>query len=1034
MIIVALDRSFYHFLHRSSTETSLLTCSSIFNDDKSNRLTMDAVLSYAWRRNHPQHPSSENKSPQTPRRRHTGRHENTSSTETFATPPEEATDKDTQRQFAMTQSEPSLSQAAAEAAVPMPIPALFSPLTSSGRSTSENGATAKGAVVPVTPEGLRPRPTVCEMRTILNLHLGTPVPPPPRPPPSSWFNDTISQDVLSTPDGLLQRPVSTNDKRYALVEHCSNVLVANVPTNGIPPPPQCIADTVSILSNTNLSLSALTYSPSTNGAGWPQQKKQPRKGVRQTITAGAGAGAGFSSPPVSFGSPSFFPASVSRGVATTSPTIRSNEGVASSPTLTTSGAKTAVGLLVAESLEVSQSCEADVFRAMATPVQAAEQSSPSDREFTGIAMSPNLTMSGAKTAVGLATVESFDKEGDESRMSGAESVSNVVAGIDGIASTPNLTMSGAKTAVGLAIAESFDKDESSGSGVGARSHSSSSNSLTKVGGVVFGHKTRSEGEESSDRMALLPPRGWGVDASSIGEGESYRFFPRDLGPVEKKKEQTQPQPRTIPSVPSDASSLYEEEGERLRQQTSRSAASSTITTPRTNRSRSTDQTPSTAGRTWEHYQQYYEDEDGFDYEDDDDSDIGAGDDICEYTALHRPMLELHGSGDVSRDISFSSRQGFLSARDRDHNRSSKGGASAAYDFGRLEGIASKSALASLDGSSIMPNPSVEGRPNAGGGSDDENFGAIVNLPSSPPKIPLPAQQLINALPLSPPSLPDGSQHELDVLPRSPPTVPGNILCDEVIDAKYQRPMEVPREAINMPSIVFGLDPNVSALSHATGMMSALVGGEGDTNVGLLPKMEEDNNGEINQSGYAISDVLAKRKRQHQVRAATEKQLKEVVEQLRDASTVVRAICSSKGVLGEAATSIFSGYVDGVRRSVLNEFDSLLTFVFDDDHTRESIRFVQGLVESAPEKLFSSFSGEAQSTSALETPRNVPLTRNNEDGTCWKANDDLLRALDIGGYSSPDAVVRGGDTSLFTLPTNSTTPNMSKSKYGNDNYI
>ena len=797
---------------------------------------------------------------------------------------------------------------------------------------------------------------------MLNLHLGTPVPPPSRPPPSSWFNCTISQDgVVSTPDA--------NDDRYALVEHCSNVTIL---------PPQCIAGTVSISSNNNLSLSALTYSPATNGAGWPQPKHQPRKGARQNAAAGVGAGAGFASPPVSFGSPSFFPASVSRGVATTSPTMKSAaKGVASSPTLTTNGAKTAVGLLVAESLEVSQSYKADC--AMATPAQAAEQSPASDREFTGIAMSPNLTMSSAKTAVGLV------------------------------------------------IAESFDKDESIGSGVGTRSRSSSSNSLAKVGGIVFGDQTRSDGRESSDRIALLPPRDWDSDTSSFAKRETNWSSLRGPGPAVKEKEQIQPQqPRTIPHAPSDASSLYEEEGERLRQQKSRSGASSTITTPRTNRSRSTDQTPSTAGRTWEHYQQFYDDEDDFDdtSKDDDESDIDASDGVCEYTALHRPMLELHGSIDVSRDISFSSRQGFLSGKDRDHEGSTKDCAGAAYDFGRLEGIASKSVLGSLDGSSIRPNPSVEGGPIVESGSTDGNFVAIGDLPSSPPRIPLAAQQLIGALPLSPPSLPNGSQHELGVLPRSPPTVPGDILCDEDIDARYQRPMEVPKEAINLPSVVFGLDPNVSALSYATGMMSALVGGEGDTNVGILPKMEEAVAAASTQSGYAIDDALVKRKRQHQVRAAKENQLKEVVEQLRDASTIVRAICLSKGVLGEAATSIFSGYEESVRCSILNEFDSLLTFVFDDDHTRESIRFVQGLVKSAPEKLVSSFSGETPSTSALETPRNVPLTRKSESGSCWKANDDLLRALGIRGYSSPDAVVRGGDTSLFTLPTNSTTPNIS----------
>merc|ERR1719253_1306460 len=103
-------------------------------------------------------------------------------------------------------------------------------------------------------------------------------------------------------------------------------------------------------------------------------------------------------------------------------------------------------------------------------------------------------------------------------------------------------------------------------------------------------------------------------------------------------------------------------------------------------------------------------------------------------------------------------------------------------------------------------------------------------------------------------------------------------------------------------------------------MSALVGGEGDANVGILPKMEEAVDVASTQSGYTIDDALVKRKRQHQARASKENQLKEVVEQLRDASTIVRAICVSKGVLGEAATSIFSGYEENVRCSILNEFD------------------------------------------------------------------------------------------------------------------
>lgn len=816
------------------------------------------------------------------------------------------------------------------------------------------------------------------------------------------------------------RPSIGSNDRYALVEHD-----ANVPTNVIPAIPQCIADTVSISSNHHLSMSALTYSPATNGTGI-HQRHQLRKVA--TGTAGTAAAAGFSSPPISFGSPSFFPASVSRGVATTSPTLRRVKGIATSPTLTTSGAKTAVGLLVAESLEVSQSCEVGRFRTTTTPLPATHQASPSDREFTGIAMSPNLTLSGAKTAVGLATVESFDKDGAND---GVESVSNLKVGNDGAASTPNLTMSGAKTAVGLVIAESFDKDESGGSDAAARSNnSSSSNSLTRVGAVVFDkNKARRGGaESSSNRMTLLPPRDWSTDdASSVGKGDgswvSFRGF--GLSAENGEESHQHSQPRTIPHAASDASSLYEEEGERLRQQTSKSAASSTITTPRTNRSRSTEQTPSTAGRTWDHYQQYYAHEDDFGHEEDDESDLDCDNDACEYTALHRPMLELHGSVDVSRDISFSSRQGFLSGRDRGHDGSSRGGAAAAYDFGRLEGIASKSGLASLDGSSIRPDPSVEGGLVPGKGIGGPTFDEIDNLPSSPPRIPLSAQRQIDVLPSSPPSLPNGSQHELDVLPMSPPVVPDNILCSENIDTTYERPMEVPKEDVDMPSIVFGLDPNVSALSHATGMMSALVGGEGDTTLGLLPKMEEDGDCESVASGHANDDALVKRKRRHQIRSAKENQLKEVIEQLRGAPSVVRAICSSKGVLGEAATSIFSGYTDFSRSSILNEFDSLLTFVFDDDQTRESIRFVQRLVESAPEKSSPSFFSGGPSPSTLETPRNVPLTGNNDrDRTCWKASDDLLRALGMGGYSSPDAADRGGDTSLFTLPTNSTTPNIS----------
>jgi len=96
------------------------------------------------------------------------------------------------------------------------------------------------------------------------------------------------------------------------------------------------------------------------------------------------------------------------------------------------------------------------------------------------------------------------------------------------------------------------------------------------------------------------------------------------------------------------------------------------------------------------------------------------------------------------------------------------GRDGAYDFGRLDGIGPKS-LASLDGSSIRPVPSLDGGPMSS--SNDENVGDLGNLPLSPPSVPGQIQRDLDTLPTSPPSLPNGSLHDFDALPRSPPSVP-----------------------------------------------------------------------------------------------------------------------------------------------------------------------------------------------------------------------------------------------------------------------
>jgi len=751
-----------------------------------------------------------------------------------------------------------------------------------------------------------------------------------------------------------------------------------------------------------------------------------------------------------------------------------------------------VGLAIAESFDRSGGSGSSADNNIDSTT--AQVSTPQQNVFTGIASSPNLTLSGAKTAVGLAIAESFDRSGG-SGSSADNNIDSTTAQVStppqseftGIASSPNLTLGGAKTAVGLVIAESFDEGN----------HCfSSSKTLTKAEGIVASHKGKScRAPQSQDDtgMNVLPPRdrdheenNGDADASWVVEW-SDRLSPhtarQDIN--QNQQNQMEKQPTSIPHAPSDASSLYEEEGERIRQQSSKS---DTITTSRTLHSRSkstsTGHTPSSAGRTWAHYHQYYGEEG-----DEDDSEDGQ----CEYTALHRPMLEIHGDADVSRDISFSSRQGFLSdVNGSRHGNNLQGyslgdrggdsGRDGAYDFGRLDGIGPKS-LASLDGSSIRPVPSLDGGPMSS--SNDENVGDLGNLPLSPPSVPGQIQRDLDTLPTSPPSLPNGSLHDFDALPRSPPSVPeylsnasnGSrrthlIASDNDIDNKFQRQsLHAQQDVIKMGHIFVGPsrgtvfnNANVSMLSHRTeaspfdeenhawpamditaaSALAALArdrsGQPVDKNLDnkrnasspatSTSDVEEElnnlSNGNEQKSdigqphrGFALDEDLIRRKHRNQKLAVKEKQMKGIVERLRDASNVVRTVCSTKGLLGQAAVSLLSGYEAAVRDNILVEMDALLSFVYGDDDTRASIRFVRVLVESAP-VVSSDFYEEE---SALETPRNVPAASTNAQDTHWNANDVLLRALGVGGYASPH-VVRGGDTSLFSLPTNSTIPNIS----------
>ena len=805
------------------------------------------------------------------------------------------------------------------------VPSLFSPLVSK-KLLDESREAEISSSVPVTPEGLRPRPTVVEMRAILCLD----------PKPTSYQNHHSIGNLTDL------KSVAAQDR------HRASILPS-------------ISDLDLVIYNAanSMSLSVLTQSPQIQ-----------RKRERTTR---------MSPPPISFGSPSFYPSSVSKGV---------------------------------------RSCETE--------------------DFTGVAASPNLTKSFAQTAVGLAVAESFDEENEN----------NVNDSGRGAVCSPNLTRDGARTAVGLAVAESFDKENEDSVNGGSTCHS--------VVGVVEGRQVRfTEAKEYSatGNLGVLPPRDWSPhrftqrlgDEKEGGLAGSCWFSQLDPCPVEEKQSERM-ETSNIEVVPSSsfsvASSAYKEEGDRLARNANLQKSNSASMTPPSTRSKDTEQTPGSAARTWEHYQQYYAIEN---------EDSGVVQE--EYSRMNLPvtMTQSQGDVDVSQDLSFSSRQPlFVTKHSQNVHRVRPGIQKTAYDFETIGGVDTD--FPSVDGSSIRPVSSLDGR-----SGNNENVKVIDHLPSSPPSVPAHGKDL-DHLPLSPPSLNDNWKHDLDTLPPAPPSIPDAAYVDVMSLPKSPPSMQQkggrshqhhgsrhPRDVIDMSHIIVtqrnsvNLDSTyTSALSQGSGIATMV---EHDTasvraaqndcdSISTTSKIDAefdfaDGHNGVGAVGRLVStqvldENLMRRKRQNQGQAAKEKHLINLMERMRDEYVMVEAICAKKG-LEQGSISLLGGYNSGDRDDILSETDIFISSAdelfgegeYDHHEVKKSMTFLQMLVESAPDQQIA-----PEGESHIQTPRVVsPVSC---DGVqVWKANTMLKRALGLEKFASPESISRGQDTSLFTLPTDVT---------------
>ena len=807
------------------------------------------------------------------------------------------------------------------------VPSLFSPLVSK-KLLDESREAEISSSVPVTPEGLRPRPTVVEMRAILCLD----------PKPTSYHHHHSIGNLTDL------KSVAAQDR------HRASILPS-------------ISDLDLVIYNAanSMSLSVLTQSPQIQ-----------RKRERTTR---------MSPPPISFGSPSFYPSSVSKGV---------------------------------------RSCETE--------------------DFTGVAASPNLTKSFAQTAVGLAVAESFDEENEN----------NVNDTGRGAVCSPNLTRDGARTAVGLAVAESFDEENEDSVNGGSTCHS--------VVGVVEGRQVRfTEAKEYSatGNLGVLPPRDWSPhrftqrlgDEKEGGLAGSCWFSQPDPCPVEEKQSERM-ETSNIEVVPSSsfsvASSAYEEEGDRLARNANLQKSNSASMTPPSTRSKDTEQTPGSAARTWEHYQQYYANE----IENEDSGVVQE-----EYSRLNLPvtMTQSQGDVDVSQDLSFSSRQPlFVTKHSQNVHRVRPGIQKTAYDFETIGGVDTD--FPSVDGSSIRPVSSLDGR-----SGNNENVKVIDHLPSSPPSVPAHGKDL-DHLPLSPPSLNDNWKHDLDTLPPAPPSIPDAAYVDVMSLPKSPPSVQQkggrshqhhgsrhPRDVIDMSHIIVtqrnsvNLDSTyTSALSQGSGIATMV---EHDTasvraaqndcdSISTTSKIDAefdfaDGHNGVGAVGRLVStqvldENLMRRKRQNQGQAAKEKHLINLMERMRDEYVMVEAICAKKG-LEQGSISLLGGYNSGDRDDILSETDIFISSAdelfgegeYDHHEVKKSMTFLQMLVESAPDQQIA-----PEGESHIQTPRVVsPVSC---DGVqVWKANTMLKRALGLEKFASPESISRGQDTSLFTLPTDVT---------------
>ena len=805
------------------------------------------------------------------------------------------------------------------------VPSLFSPLVSK-KLLDESREAEISSSVPVTPEGLRPRPTVVEMRAILCLDQK----------PTSYQNHHSIGNLTDL------KSVAAQDR------HRASILPS-------------ISDLDLVIYNAanSMSLSVLTQSPQIQ-----------RKRERTTR---------MSPPPISFGSPSFYPSSVSKGVRSCE--TEDFTGVAASQNLTKSFAQTAVGLAVAESFDE-------------------ENENNVNDSGRGAVCSPNLTRDGARTAVGLAVAESFDEENEDS-VNGGSTCHSVVGVVEGRQ---------------VRFTEAKEYSATGNLGVLPPRDWSPHRFTQRLG-------DEKEGGLAGSCWFSQP------DPCPVEEKQSERMETSNIEVV----------PSSSFSV---ASSAYEEEGDRLARNANLQKSNSASMTPPSTRSKDTEQTLGSAARTWEHYQQYYaiENEDSGVVQEEysrmnlpvkmtqSQGDVDVSQDLS--FSSRQPLFVTKHSQNVHRV-----RPGIQKTA---YDFETIGGVDT--DFPSVDGSSIRP-VSSLDGrSGNNENVKVIDHLPSSPPSVPAHGKDLDHLPLSPPSLNDNWKHDLDTLPPAPPSIPDAAYVDVMSLPKSPPSVQqkggrshqhhGSRHPRDVIDMSHI--IVTQRNSVNLDSTY------TSALSQGSGIATMV---EHDTasvraaqndcdSISTTSKIDAefdfaDGHNGVGAVGRLVStqvldENLMRRKRQNQGQAAKEKHLINLMERMRDEYVMVEAICAKKG-LEQGSISLLGGYNSGDRDDILSETDIFISSAdelfgegeYDHHEVKKSMTFLQMLVESAPDQQIA-----PEGESHIQTPRVVsPVSC---DGVqVWKANTMLKRALGLEKFASPESISRGQDTSLFTLPTDVT---------------